>query len=144
MKKELLIKKRNKLQSMGLDDFHQIKSSKFIKLISFELQVLKEFYDLQQLLEVVNEIFNLNITYSTFYKYSNSIHTNYVEPKKYLPLNKINESKSYIESSSTKKSLDNKRKEIVENSKVDSLVNLPSVDISNLGFKDVDTSRYKK
>ena len=62
-------KKKKIIQQTGEEGLEKLKFSKLLKLIENEIQELMKYWTIKQVHQMVNEVFNLNISAPLFYKF---------------------------------------------------------------------------
>ena len=60
-------KKNEIIHQIGEDGLKRLKFSKILKLITFEIEELIEYWTIRQVHQMVNEIFNINVSKALFY-----------------------------------------------------------------------------
>lgn len=67
MKFLLNVKKEEIIQHIGAEGLKKLKFTKLLKLITFEIEELIEYWTIRQVHQMVNEIFNINVSKALFY-----------------------------------------------------------------------------
>lgn len=60
-------KKNEIIQHIGAEGLKKLKFTKLLKLITFEIEELIEYWTIRQVHQMVNEIFNINVSKALFY-----------------------------------------------------------------------------
>ena len=60
-------KKNEIIQHIGAEGLKKLKFSKLLKLITFEIEELIEYWTIRQVHQMVNEVFNINVSKALFY-----------------------------------------------------------------------------
>ena len=60
-------KKNEIIQQIGAEGLKKLKFTKLLKLITFEIEELIEYWTIRQVHQMVNEIFNINVSKALFY-----------------------------------------------------------------------------
>jgi hypothetical protein len=63
----LNVKKEEIIQHIGAEGLKKLKFTKLLKLITFEIEELIEYWTIRQVHQMVNEIFNINVSKALFY-----------------------------------------------------------------------------
>ena len=69
MKFLLNVKKEEIIQHIGAEGLKKLKFTKLLKLITFEIEELIEYWTIRQVHQMVNEVFNINISAPLFYRF---------------------------------------------------------------------------
>ncbi len=67
MKFLLNVKKEEIIQHIGAEGLKKLKFTKLLKLITFEIEELIEYWTIRQVHQMVNEVFNINVSKALFY-----------------------------------------------------------------------------
>ena len=67
MKFLLNVKKEEIIQHIGAEGLKKLKFTKLLKLITFEIEELIEYWTIRQVHQMVNEVFNINVSKELFY-----------------------------------------------------------------------------
>lgn len=62
-------RKKEIIEMIGIDGLKQLKFSKLLKLINFEIKELTNYWTLKQVHKMVNEVFDFNISAPLFYRF---------------------------------------------------------------------------
>ena len=62
-------KKNEIIQHIGAEGLKKLKFTKLLKLITFEIEELIEYWTIRQIHQMVNEVFNINISAPLFYRF---------------------------------------------------------------------------
>jgi arsenate reductase-like glutaredoxin family protein len=62
-------KKIEIIEQIAEDGLKKLKFSKLLKLITFEIEELMNYWTIKQVHQIVNEVFNLNISAPLFYRF---------------------------------------------------------------------------
>ena len=62
-------RKKEIIEQIGIHGLKQLKFSKLLKLINFEIQELTNYWTLKQVHKMVNEVFDFNISAPLFYRF---------------------------------------------------------------------------
>ena len=62
-------KKNEIIQQIGAEGLKKLKFTKLLKLITFEIEELIEYWTIRQVHQMVNEVFNINISAPLFYRF---------------------------------------------------------------------------
>ena len=62
-------KKNEIIQHIGAEGLKKLKFTKLLKLITFEIEELIEYWTIRQVHQMVNEVFNINISAPLFYRF---------------------------------------------------------------------------
>jgi hypothetical protein len=65
----LNVKKEEIIQHIGAEGLKKLKFTKLLKLITFEIEELIEYWTIRQVHQMVNEVFNINISQQLFYSF---------------------------------------------------------------------------
>ena len=60
-------KKNEIIQQIGAEGLKKLKFTKLLKLITFEIEELIEYWTIRQVHQMVNEVFNINVSKALFY-----------------------------------------------------------------------------
>ncbi len=60
-------KKNEIIQHIGAEGLKKLKFTKLLKLITFEIEELIEYWTIRQVHQMVNEVFNINVSKALFY-----------------------------------------------------------------------------
>ena len=60
-------KKEEIIQHIGAEGLKKLKFTKLLKLITFEIEELIEYWTIRQVHQMVNEVFNINVSKALFY-----------------------------------------------------------------------------
>jgi hypothetical protein len=63
----LNVKKEEIIQHIGAEGLKKLKFTKLLKLITFEIEELIEYWTIRQVHQMVNEVFNINVSKALFY-----------------------------------------------------------------------------
>ena len=67
MKFLLNVKKEEIIQHIGAEGLKKLKFARLLKLITFEIEELIEYWTIRQVHQMVNEVFNINVSKALFY-----------------------------------------------------------------------------
>jgi hypothetical protein len=80
-------RKKEIIEQIGIHGLKQLKFSKLLKLINFEIQELTNYWTLKQVHNMVNEVFDFNISAPLFYRFCQQ-NLNLKKDKKSEPIKK--------------------------------------------------------
>ncbi len=84
MSENLQKRKKEIIEQIGIDGLKQLKFSKILKLLRSEIQELMSYWIIKQVHQMVNEVFNINISSPFFYKFCQNFEKNPIKKDRKL------------------------------------------------------------